>query len=176
MEFDLKTKKTVFRLRMGSGHPLDIPPMTVPALFRRAVDTFPHLPALADKRGGEWTRCFFAKKNSFFVLTCFFTFCQVDLRAVLRGDEGGGEVFLFFKKILIKESEGCVCLPLKGFPGPWPGSLRGRGRAGAQLPRVVHVGHRLLHGGGAGGRAIQLEVTKKILLVLQRRSMSVLSR
>ncbi len=56
---------------MGSGHPLDIPPMTVPALFRRAVETFPHLPALADKRGGEWTRCFFAKKISFFVLTFF---------------------------------------------------------------------------------------------------------
>ncbi len=48
---------------MGSGHPLDIPPMTVPALFRRAVDTFPHLPALADKRGGDWKRCFFALKK-----------------------------------------------------------------------------------------------------------------
>ncbi len=99
MEFDLKTKKKpVFRLRMGSGHPLDIPPMTVPALFRRAVDTFPHLPALADKRGGEWTRCFFAKKLKilFYINCIFFTFCQVDLRAVLRGDEGGGKVFLFF--------------------------------------------------------------------------------
>ena len=57
----------------------------------------------------------------------------------------------------------CVSFPFQGFPGPWPGSLRRRGRAGAQLPRVVHVGHRLVHGGGAGGRALQLQVAKNTL-------------
>ena len=40
-------------LRMGAEYPENIPPMTIPDMFRGAAEKFPNMLALADKRTGE---------------------------------------------------------------------------------------------------------------------------